>query len=151
MSFESVVKEQNELNKIWAQFQQDMDLGHDAYTRHARYLENMYLGGGKQWSGEEDKVAELEASGKPALELNLIGSSIRTLKGYQTQSRMNIRYAPRGEGDLTIAELLSKIALYELDQNKFPWIESQVFEDGIVQQRGYFDIRMDYEEDINGN
>jgi hypothetical protein len=150
MSFESVVKEQNELNKIWSQFQQDMDLGHDAYTRHARYLENMYLGGGKQWSGEEDKVAELEASGKPALELNLIGSSIRTLKGYQTQSRMNIRYAPRGEGDLAIAELLSKIALYELDQNKFPWIESQVFEDGIVQQRGYFDIRMDYEEDING-
>jgi len=136
MSFESVVKEQNQLDKIWAQFQQDMDLGHDEYTRHARYLENMYLGGGRQWDGDEDTVAELEASGKPVSELNLIGSSIRTLKGYQTQSRMNIRYAPRGEGDLAISELLSKIALYELDQNKFPWIESQVFEDGIVQQIG---------------
>lgn len=150
MSFESVARERKLLDNIWSQFQQDMDLGHDKYTRTAKYLENMYLGGGRQWTDEEEKVAELEAAGKPVLELNLIGSSIRTLKGYQTQSRMNIHYAPRGEGDEKIAEILSKIALYELDQNRFPWIESQVFEDGIVQQRGYFDIRMDYEEDING-
>jgi hypothetical protein len=146
-------KEYMLLQNMWAKYQSGLQRGHEKYSKQAKYLENMYLGGGRQWTAtEEDKdvVAELEAAGKPILELNLINSSIRTILGYQTQSRMNIAYQPRESGDLKTAEILTKIALYELDQNRFPWIESQVFEDGIVQQRGYFDIRMDYEEDLNG-
>lgn len=149
-TLEAVQKERQLLNKIWGRFQTAMDQGHDLYTRKAKVLEAYYLGGGRQWELDADKVEELEAQGKPVLELNLIGSDIRKLLGYQTQSRMNISYEPRGEGDLQVAEILSKIALFELDQNRFPWLESQVFEDGIVQQRGYFDIRMDYEKDLNG-
>lgn len=150
MSIETVLKKKQKLDKIWNQFQRAMDLGHQEYTERAKYLENMYIGAGRQWWAEAEKVEALEQSGKPVLELNLIGADIRRLKGYQTQSRMNIAYKPRGEGDGTTAEILSKIALFELDQNKFPWVESQVFEDGIIQQRGYFDIRMDYEDDIKG-
>jgi hypothetical protein len=150
-SIETLLEKKRLLDRIWGNFSRALDLGHDAYTKRARYLENMYLGGGRQWWSEAEKVEELEEAGKPVLELNLIGSDIRRLKGYQTQSRMNIAYEPRGEGaDLVVSEILSKIALFELDQNRFPWVESQVFEDGIVQQRGYFDIRMDYEEDLKG-
>lgn len=150
MTLQKVVKDQQMRDKLWNRFRSAMDRGHDNYTRKAKYMEDMYLGGGRQWSQDPDVVAELEAAGKPVLELNLIQSSLRTIKGYQTQSRMNISYQPRGTGDLKISEILTKIALYELDQNKFPWIESQVFEDGLIQGRGYFDIRMDYEEDLNG-
>lgn len=137
-------------DNLWHKFRNAMNRGHRDYTYLAKKLENYYLGGGRHWEEDSDKKAELDAAGKPALELNLINSSIRTILGYQTQSRMNIAYQPREQGDTKVAEILTKIALYELDQNKFPWVESQVFEDGLVQQRGYFDIRMDYEEDVRG-
>lgn len=147
------VKESQQRSALWSKYNQALNRGHKNYTYKAKYLENMYLGGGKQWEATEDdtsKKNELDAAGKPVLELNLINSSIRTIKGYQTQSRMNIAYQPREFGDLKTAEVLTKIALYELDRNKFPWVESQVFEDGLIQQRGYFSINMDYEEDLNG-
>lgn len=143
-------KEFQQRANLWSRYTNAMNRGHRQYTEHAKSLENYFLGGGRHWDEDPQKKAELDASGKPALELNLISSSVRTIKGYQTQSRMNIAYQPRERGDLKTAEILTKIALYELDQNRFPWIESQVFEDGLVQQRGYFDIRMDYEQDLNG-
>lgn len=149
-SIKQVQDERTLLSKIWNKFEYALINGHDKYTRRAQYLENMYLGAGRQWDQDAGVAEELENAGKPVLELNLIGADIRRLLGYQTQSRMNIAYEPRGEGDQKISEILTKIALFELDQNQFPWVESQVFEDGIVQQRGYFDIRMDYDEDIKG-
>lgn len=149
-SLEQIQKNRSRLNGIWERYRLAMDQGHKDYTFRAKYLEQMYLGAGQQWAKTPEIVEALETAGKPVLELNLIGADIRRLKGYQTQSRMNISYEPRGEGDEKISEILSKIALFELDQNRFPWLESQVFEDGIVQQRGYFDIRMDYETDLRG-
>lgn len=138
------------LSGLWSKYNSAVDRGHRNYTYEAKNLEDKFLGAGRQWNDDEGIRQELEAAGKPQLEINLIQSSIRTILGYQTQSRMNIAYQPREQGDLKTAEILTKIALYELDQNKFPWIESQVFEDGLVQRRGYFNIGMDYEEDLKG-
>jgi len=135
-------------NKLYDDYTSSMQRGHQNYILNAKKLENTYLGAGRHWD-EEDK-AQLDAEGKPALEINLVYSTIQSLLGFQTQSRMNIAYQPRETGDQEVSEILTKISLYELDKNKFPWIESQVFSDGIIQQRGYFDIRMDYEKDLNG-
>lgn len=135
---------------MWNKYTSAVGRGHRKYTYEAKILEDKFLGAGRQWNDDEGAREELEAAGKPQLEINLIQSSIRTILGYQTQSRMNIAYQPREQGDLKTAEILTKIALYELDQNKFPWTESQVFEDGLIQRRGYFNIGMDYEEDLKG-
>jgi hypothetical protein len=150
-SLQTLAKNRKLLDRLWNKTQRDIELGHQRFTENARYCENMYWGAGRQWEGEAESLEKLEEEEKPILELNLINADIRRLKGYQTQSRLNISYAPRGDGaDIKQAEVLSKIALYELDNNRFPWVESQVFEDGIVQGRGFFDIRMDYEEDLKG-
>ena len=134
--------------KLYDDYVSAMQRGHSDYIQTARKLEDVYLGGGRHWDAEDS--AKLNAEHRPALEANLVYSTVQSLLGYQTQSRMNIAYQPRETGDQKISEILTKIALYELDKNKFPWIESQVFADGVIQQRGYFDIRMDYEEDISG-
>ena len=109
------IKDRQKIDKIWRKFRSDMENGHEVYTHRAKYLEDMYLGAGRQWTADENIKEELEASGKPVIELNLIGADIRRLLGYQTQSRLNIAYKPRGDGDLETAEVLSKIALFELD------------------------------------
>ena len=133
----------------WARYLSGLTRGHQEYQKQAKLCENFYLGGGRQWS-DEDKSA-LEAIGKPWLEENIIFSTINTVLGYQTQSRMDISYKPREVDDQDISDILSKISMYLIDQNKYPWKESEVFADGLIQQRGYFDIKMDFNDNIYGD
>lgn len=133
----------------WNRYTSGMERGHINYQRTARNNEDFYIGGGLQWDEEAKKV--LEAQGKPWLEENIIFSTINTVLGYQTQSRMDIAFKPREENDQTESDLLTKIGLFVLDQNKFPWVESQVFADGLIQQRGYFDVRMEFDDNFNGD
>lgn len=135
--------------KNWNRYQTAILRGHAAYQKQAKLCENFYLGAGRMWS-EDDKKA-LEEAGKPWLEENIIFSTVNTVIGYQTQSRMDIAFKPREVDDQDISDLLSKISMYIADQSKFPWKESQVFSDGLIQQRGYFDIKMDFNENAYGD
>lgn len=135
--------------KTWERYNSAISRGHDEYQKQAKLCENFYLGAGRQW--EDSVKKELEAAGKPWLEENIIFSTINTVIGYQTQSRMDISYKPREVDDQGISDILSKLSMFIVDQNKFPWLESQVFSDGLIQQRGYFDIRMDFDDNIFGD
>jgi len=133
----------------WDRYQNAISRGHLEYQRQAKLNESFYLGGGRQW--EEDVKSALEASGRPWLEENIIFSTVNTVLGYQTQSRMDIAYKPRESDDQGISDILTKLSMFIVDQNKTPWLESQVFADGLIQQRGYFDIRMDFSENMFGD
>lgn len=136
-------------NAQWDRYSSAMTRGHQKYQKQARLLEDFYLGGGRHWTDEVK--AALEAQGKPWLEENIIFSTVNTVIGYQTQSRMDIAYKPRESVDQKTSDLLTKISMYEIDRNRFPWKESEVFADGMIQQRGFFDIRIKFEENINGD
>lgn len=133
----------------WDRYNSAMDRGHSEYQIKARKNEDFYFGGGYQW--DEEVKAALESVGKPWLEENIIFPTVNTVLGYQTQSRMDIAYKPREESDQVTSDILTKLAMFIVDQNRFPWLESQVFADGLIQQRGYFDIRMDFEKNLNGD
>jgi hypothetical protein len=135
--------------KQWYRYQSALTRGHQTYQSRAKLCEDFYLGGGRQWS-ESDKKA-LEDSGRPWLEENIIFSTINTVLGYQTQSRMDISYKPREVDDQDISDILAKISMYLIDQNKYPWKESQMFADGLIQQRGYIDLKMNFDENIYGD
>ena len=133
----------------WDRYSHGMLRGHEDYQKQARLNENFYLGGGRQWSAADK--ATLEESGRPWLEENIIFSTVNTVIGTQTQSRMDLAYKPRESDDQGISDILTKLSMFIIDQNKLPWLESQVFADGLIQQRGYFDIRMDFGENMYGD
>lgn len=133
----------------WDRYTTAMTRGHINYQAKAKLNEDFYLGAGKQW--DDDVKAALEAQGKPWLEENVIFPTVNTVLGYQTQSRMDIAYKPRGVDDQNVSDVLTKLTMFIVDQNRFPWTESQVFADGMIQQRGYFDIRMNFDDNINGD
>lgn len=136
-------------NSQWDRYTAAMVRGHQNYQKQAKLCENFYLGAGRHW--DQETKNELESKGKPWLEENIIFSTVNTVIGYQTQSRMDISYKPREVNDQQTADTLTQIGMYVVDQNKFPWKESQVFSDGMIQQRGYFDIRIDFEKNLNGD
>lgn len=133
----------------WERYVYGCNRGHATYIEDARRCEDFYLGGGKQWA-EIDRQVLLQA-GRPCLEFNQIKQKINSAVGYQIGNRMDIGFRPRaGAADADTASTLSKLAMQVADNNQFHAKETQVFSDGMIQQRGYFDIRMSYDDTILG-
>ena len=133
----------------WQRYLYGKDRGHLDYLPHAARCEDMYMGGGRQWPAAVR--AQLEREGRPAIEFNEIKPSINSAIGHQIQNRMDIAFKPRGgEADLDKATILSKVAMQVADLSNLHWHETQVFSDGVIQQRGYFDLRMCFDNNIKG-
>jgi len=132
----------------WLRYQYGRDRGHYEYMALAKWCERMYLGGGRQWSAEDRKI--LDAQKRPAYEFNEIMPAINAAVGYQIQNRMDISFKPRGAGDHETAITLSKLVKCIADCERLHWKETQVYTDGMIQQRGYYDIRMDFDTNVMG-
>lgn len=143
----------------WQRYRYGISRGHNNYTRLAQRLEGFYLGGdrdgngrltgGGQWS--DDDLAILEEQGRPAYEFNEIKPAVDAAVGYQIHNRMDIAFRPRGGGATKeVADVRSKVAMQIADNNRLHWIETEVFSDGMIQQRGFFEFRMDFDDAIYG-
>lgn len=133
----------------WAYYEYAKQRGHFEYCKTARRNENFYLGGGLQW--DADVKAKLEQEGRPTLEINEIADAINTALGNQVSNRANITFRPRGNGaDDEVAATLSKVAMQIADNNDFQHKETEVAADGFIQQRGYFDIRIETDTNLYG-
>lgn len=132
----------------WNAYQRSKDAGHDTYVSNAKKCDRFYQGGGQQWELEDRSY--LESLGKPVLEINLILSTVNALLGEQSNQRVDIVYKPKKKAADQTAEALSAVAMAIQDDNRFEWVESQVFADGIIQDRGFYDIRIDFSKDITG-
>ncbi|TXH17299.1 MAG: hypothetical protein E6R03_04140 [Hyphomicrobiaceae bacterium] len=137
---ETLAKEQYDL------FKRAYDNGHVSWLRDATKFDDFYVG--NQW--DEAVKRQLEAEGRPAVTNNLVLSTINVVLGEQANSRLTINYKHRKDGSADQAFLLTKMAQAILAANQFSWVESQVFADGLIQDRGYFDVRMDWSASING-
>ena len=123
--------------------------GHAVYTQQAKLCEDFYLGGGLQW--DQDVKADLEAVGRPASESNEIMGAVNASIGFQIANRMDVQVVPRGQGaDELTAKALNLLFKCELDRVRFRWRETQVFGDGLIQQRGYFELRISRNDQMLG-
>ncbi len=134
----------------WARYRYGVDRGHRDYTDQAARCEGMYLGGGEQWRPEDKRI--LADEGRPFYEFNQIMPAINTALGYQIANRLDITLRPRGEkGDAEVAKILTKVLMQVADMNQLHWVETQVYSDGLIEQRGYFDVRLSFEDNIKGD
>lgn len=133
----------------WARYAYGKYRGHVSYCELARKLEGMYVGGGEQWDPEDRLV--LEDEGRKPYELNEIFDAVNAALGHQINNRVDIAFRPRGMGaDDEKATTLSKVAMQIADNNDFRHVESQVTGDGFIQQRGYYELRVDYSDNLYG-
>ena len=143
----------------WERYMYGVTRGHREYTAMAAVLEGYYTGGqydrdgrmlpGGHWN--EADLAVLDEQGRPAYEFNQVMPAVNAALGYQISNRMDIAFRPR-QGDATkeLAEVRSKVAMQIAANNDLHWCESEVFADGMIQQRGYFECRMDFDDNVLG-
>lgn len=131
----------------WAHYVRARDNGHSDYVEVAKRCDAFYLG--EQWN-EKDK-AKLEAEGRPAMTFNLMLPTINTALGEQAEREMQIGFVPKRDGTRDGSLVLSKLAQSIMQANDYHFIENFVFADGIIQDRGFFDVRISFEENIFGD
>jgi len=103
---------------------------------------------GEQWSSEDR--AKLEEEGRPPITLNKINPLRRLLTGYFRQNQYDLRYLPGATGNDESARALTHVSKQISEANQSPWNEGEVFNDGLTTARGYFDVRIDFAENLHG-
>ena len=130
----------------WNAYVRARDAGHDEYIDMAKRCDAYYRG--DQW--DEFDMQQLDDQGRPALTINTILPTINAVLGEQSTKKADIQFKPRGGGHQAIADVLTKVYAQISDNNKLDWVEAQVFQDGLIQDRGWFDVRIDFDDHVMG-
>tara|TARA_B100000780_G_scaffold4063_1_gene3283 strand:- start:1320 stop:3446 length:2127 start_codon:yes stop_codon:yes gene_type:complete len=147
MAHGKVKKEPSQVaNDNWKRYVRLRDNGHSEYVTRAKKYDRFYCG--EQWDPTDAK--KLADEGRPALTINTILSTVNTVLGEQTAKRAEMNFKPRSNGNEDTATALTKVVMQIGDNNKLDWVESQVFSDGLIQDRGYFDVRINFDDSIQG-
>ena len=130
----------------WNAYTRARDNGHQDYIAVAKRCDAFYRG--EQWDAAD--LSTLDDQGRPALTINTILPTINTVLGEQSTRRADVTFKPRGRGEQEVADTLTKLFMQISDNNKMDWVEAQVFSDGLIQDRGWFDVRIDFDDHIQG-
>lgn len=131
----------------WHRYAYLRDNGHYAYMQKAGKCEDFFAG--LQWDPTD--LALLKAYRRPALTINKILSTVSNVLGEQIYNRSEITFRPRNEGATSaVADALTKVFMQISDNNQLPWVRSDVFADGVITSRGFYDVRLDFSDALRG-
>ena len=134
-------------NEVWYRYAWLRDNGHLDYVKKATTCEDFFVG--LQWDPSD--LALLRSYRRPALTINKIISTVSNVLGEQIFNRTDIAFKPRNEGaSAEVADALTKVFMQIGDNNQLNWVRSDVFADGVVGSRGFFDVRLDFTDSLRG-
>ena len=105
---------------------------------------------GKQWS--EEALRKLDEEERPAFTFNKIAPLVRLVLGYHRNNRVDAKLLPGydGSGTKEVADCITRILKISSEMNQEPYVDAEVFLDGIVGGRGFYDVRLDFERNMLG-
>jgi hypothetical protein len=133
-------------SNVWYRYQFVRDNGHQDYVDKAEKCDKFFQG--LQW--DPNDMALLKAQRRPALTINKIISTLSNVMGEQIQTRNDIHFMPRSGANPQTAEVLTKLFRQISDTNQLDWKRSDMFADGIITSRGYLDVRLDFDDQMQG-
>ena len=133
-------------SKIWYRYAYCRDNGHMEYVQKDDKCNAFFRG--DQW--DQSDINRLKQSRRPALTINKIVSTIGNVMGEQIFNRSEIAFRPRSGAPDQTAEILTKLFMQISDNNQLDWKRSDMFADGIIGSRGYLDVRMGFDDSLQG-
>lgn len=105
---------------------------------------------GRMWTEEEK--AKMRAMKRTALTINKIAPLYRLIIGYQTSNRLDVTFLPTSDSRASedVAEVLNNIYKAEANRADLQYADTDVFADGLATGRGYWDVRLCFEENELG-
>lgn len=130
----------------WLRYIYMRDNGHTQFVRKADRCENFFAG--LQWN--EMDLHALRETRRPALTINKIISTLATIFGEQIQNRMEVSFRPKSGAPDDMATVLNKVWMSIGDANQLQWTRSDVFADGLISSRGFYDARIEFDDNMYG-
>jgi hypothetical protein len=131
----------------WAGYTRARDAGHLRYVEEAKMFDRYVYG--DQW--DEAVIKQLDEERRPHTTVNLVLSTVNAVTGQYLAQRQDIEYKPRSRGATQeVATSLTKMAKHVSDDSHSRYVEKQAFADGVVQDRGFIDMRLDFGENLLG-
>lgn len=130
----------------WYRFRWCVERGHFDFIQKADNCDRFFAG--LQWSQAD--LNTLALARRPALTINKIISTLGTIQGEQIYNRNEVLFRPSAGAKAETAEVLSKVWLQIAQNNQLPWTRSDVFADGIIRSRGFYDVRLDFNDAMQG-
>jgi hypothetical protein len=90
--------------------------------------------------------AKLDEEGRPHTVINRIKPIVNFLAGYFRQNRYDTKVLPgsMGSGSQEKADIVGHILKQIQERSQGDWLDAQIWLDGIITSRGFWDVRMDY-------
>ena len=106
---------------------------------------------GRQWT--EEQIAKLRKQGRWALTFNKIAPIIRSTLGFFSNNKTEIRALAGhdGTGIEDTAEIITSLFKQAAEANQLEFKDVEVFMDGLVTGRGYYDDRLDFSRNDFGD
>ncbi|MDR2567492.1 MAG: hypothetical protein LBC97_15835 [Bifidobacteriaceae bacterium] len=130
----------------WERYTYCRNRGHLKFIENAERCDQFALG--QQW--KEETAHKLIASGRPVLTLNKILPTTMTMLGEQIQNRTDILFRPRAGASSDTADALTKVFSQIAQTNQLQWRRSDLFLEGIVRGRAFYDVRIDFNDAMQG-
>jgi len=130
----------------WLRYVYLRDNGHLDYIVKANKCDDFFLG--SQWNAVDKSL--LDQQRRPALTINKVLATISNVLGDQIQSRADISFKPTHVEGEDISNVLDVLAKQTAATNKLDWKESEVFADGVITSRGFFDMRLSFKQSLQG-
>ena len=123
------------------------DNGHKSWITAANTCFDMW--GGNQW--DSSTLAKLARENRPALTLNVIESLVRAMLGIQRALRNDVRFTAYGTAGAADAHVRDLLWMHTQNMNDFQFTEADVWMKGIIMGRAYYDVRMNFDDSIEGD
>lgn len=120
--------------------------GHEAFCMSARRCQDFLAG--RQW--DSTVKAKLDAQRRPALTINQIKPTVMSIMGEHLANRADVTFKAVKDGSVDVASVLDKLWINISNNNRLDWKESQVFARGVITGRGYYDVRVDFDDQMQG-
>lgn len=106
---------------------------------------------GRQWTQEEKEIMVEE--GRPMVTLNKIAPLTRLVKGYMRNNKKDVRFLPNDEAyaSESCATCLTALSKQTDSLSSTEFNNSEVFADGVLGGRGFFDTRLHFEDNVFGD
>ena len=95
-------------------------------------------GNGKQWDNKPK--ADVERSGRPALEFNQILPQVELVAGIQRSMQLDMTAIPRGHEDVRLAEITTATLRAVKDFTRLQRVSDRVFDDGTICGLGAWEV-----------
>lgn len=119
----------------------------DKWRREAE--EDFAFVAGDQWSAED--IAHLKETMRPVITFNRVHPIINSVVGHEINSKQEVRYIPREEGDVQVNELLTEGSRWFRDQSDADDEDTEAFYNAVICGMGWTDTTLDYEANDAGD